>query len=380
MNGRLSHEHGAMCLFKGVPANMQLLVSHIGEALVGLALLSILLGTGGCGPALPAASELSAFDKAGPVQPAVDLGSLMAALRPPGPYRVVTGDVLELHMPAVMRLAVVEQGTPPDRLEPHLCRVGQDGTISLPRVGTIPAAGQTLAEIESAVAASFFPRYLVHRPAVVARVAEYDTQTVSVVGVVKEPGVYQLQSNQMSLLAALMKAGGILTEGAAAIQIHRPGQDGVMEPLLVPIKGLSVPFVDVALRNGDTVEVQRINPQQFMVIGLVNAPGAFPYPPESRYNLMQALAFAGGLNDFADPQYAKVYRQDASGKVVAAVFKLDGQAFTAASNIAIKPGDVVAVEHTALTRTRYLLREILRVGLGVTVRYDLYNNDDDNND
>jgi len=65
----------------------------------------------------------------------------------------------------------------------------------------------------------------------------------------------------------------------------------------------------VAIKDGDTIEVERLDPVTFSVTGLVQKPGAFPYLPGRKVNLMQALAEAGGLNDKADPQFAKVYRQ-----------------------------------------------------------------------
>ncbi|MDY6913083.1 MAG: hypothetical protein SVT52_01310, partial [Planctomycetota bacterium] len=70
------------------------------------------------------------------------------------------------------------------------------------------------------------------------------------------------------------------------------------------------------------------------------------------------------VHDVADPQYVTVYRQDSNGKVVAAVLKLDGPSAVGASNIDLKPGDVVAVEQTLRTRTRLLLAAVVRIGVG----------------
>ncbi len=107
----------------------------------------------------------------------------------------------------------------------------------------------------------------------------------------------------------------------------------------------------------------------FTVMGLVNHPNAFPYPPDVQYNLMEALAFAGGLNLVADPRYVKVYRQNATGEIVSATFGIDNKSFADAYNVMIKPGDVIYVDHTLRTRTNAFLSNVLSVGVGADVRY-----------
>ena len=113
------------------------------------------------------------------------------------------------------------------------------------------------------------------------------------------------------------------------------------------------------------------------MVGLVTKPGVFNYPVGVKYNLMQALAFAGGVNDLAAPSFVKVYRQGTEGNLLAATFSIKGTDLTSASNVTIKPGDVVAVEHTFGTRTRLLLAEILRVTTGVQMVYEVDNGSDD---
>jgi protein involved in polysaccharide export with SLBB domain len=218
----------------------------------------------------------------------------------------------------------------------------------------------------------FHPKFLTTRPSVVARVQEYQTQTVSVMGAVNAQGLYSLRSDEMTLVALLLKAGGIEKDGASVIRIRRPGATGeAADPVVLPIKGLKTPFADVPLKAGDIVEVEEYVPRELLVMGLVTKPGVYPYPPQTTYNLMQALAFGGGVDTHADPQYAKIYRQAEDGKVVVAAFKLDTAAFTEASNIIVKPGDVVAVEHTAATRTRQFFTDLLRFGFGLSAGYSL---------
>jgi protein involved in polysaccharide export with SLBB domain len=137
------------------------------------------------------------------------------------------------------------------------------------------------------------------------------------------------------------------------------------ESLVLPVKGFNIPFVDIELQDGDSVIVERLQPPLFTVMGLVTRPGNFPYPPDVRYTLMQAMGFAGGLNQIAEPRYATIYRLKRDGTCVSATFPIKGKSKLAdASNTLIKPGDIVAVEHTPRTRTAMFLDRTFRVSIG----------------
>jgi len=117
--------------------------------------------------------------------------------------------------------------------------------------------------------------------------------------------------------------------------------------------------------------VERLEQQPFTVIGLVNSQGSYPYPPDVQYNIMQAIGLAGGLNLDLDPRYAMVYRLKPDGNIVSATFQIEnGPMFADALNSRIKPGDIIAVEHTPRTRTTAFLNKVFRVSAGVYLRAD----------
>jgi len=525
---------------------------------------------------LPSAGQLFEFENAGPVAPAVDMDRLARAKISTGPYCVVPDDVLELTMPAILGIVTAERPNVREReqITPYVCRVSESGTITLPVVGKIEVAGKSLAEIESAIINAYYPRYAVTLPSVLARVLEYKTAKVSISGAVKEPGLYELRSDKMSLVALLMEAGGIIDEGAALIRIthsgqtltnnnieaprqkiervieHQPKQtllavpaarytvsneievqltfeqpassnttgqlaimeqDGTIlltehlditrdierrallkrlaqkdsrvstfivaqrlcalaellkpgsgihnnpseiaygnmnsntklnmaqtllaggfedeninsnaklsasdskqsftsdetlheqfvetykeiletldlkrrqevrkkihsgklkktEPFVLPVKGYNIPFADVALQDGDSVVVERLELPLVTVIGLVNEAGNFPYPPNVQYNLMQALGFAGGLDLTTEPRYATVYRLKPNGGIISAVFKIvDDSKLTEDVSTLIKPGDIVDVAHTPRTRTKLFLDKVFRINLGSYLRLE----------
>jgi len=150
--------------------------------------------------------------------------------------------------------------------------------------------------------------------------------------------------------------------------------------LTLPVRGLNIPFADVPLKEGDAVVVERLQTQYISVMGLVSRPGNFPYPPEAQYNLAQALGFAGGLDMVAEPRYVTVYRLRTDGTVVDATFQLvnaaDQEELTERLAVAVKPGDIVSVEHTPRTRTKMFLDRVFRITLGLYFRpEEIWNNE-----
>ncbi len=114
-------------------------------------------------------------------------------------------------------------------------------------------------------------------------------------------------------------------------------------------------------------EYQGKHERIFTVTGLVNKPDAYDYPPDVQYNLMEALAFAGGLDMVADPRYVKVFRQDADGQVLQATFGIGDKALKNAYALAIKPGDVIYVDHTLRTRMNKFLAAVFHITVGASV-------------
>ncbi|MCP4707871.1 MAG: hypothetical protein GY869_04535 [Planctomycetes bacterium] len=324
----------------------------------------------------PAVDVSGNFENATPIQPKLDMQRIVKAQRYTGGYRVVPGDVLEFRMPSIMRSVNPELAYVPGPVEPYTCRVSPAGAIILPIIGAIVVTGRNMGEIETLIVNSYYPKYVHQPPSAVGRVFEYRTAHLTITGAVNEPGVHECHSDELSLVNLIMKAKGIVNEGAAAIRIYRNGNTSTIEPLLLPVKGLNIPFADVALNDGDMVEVEQLNPQVFTVIGLVNQSGVFPYPPGTKYNLMQALAFAGGVNEVAAPKYARIYRQRDDGSIISASFRLKGTRITDAPSTVVKPGDIVAVEQTFSTQTRLFLAQLFRITAGVTYRLDSLYNDD----
>ena len=119
---------------------------------------------------------------------------------------------------------------------------------------------------------------------------------------------------------------------------------------------------------------EKIELPLFSVLGLVNRPGNFPYPPDVQYNLMQALGFAEGLDRAAEPRYATIYRLKPDETIVSAIFQVvntgNDSMLADALNIRIKPGDIIDVEHTPRTRTKLFLDSVFGFNIGAYYRFD----------
>ena len=139
--------------------------------------------------------------------------------------------------------------------------------------------------------------------------------------------------------------------------------------LVLPVRGLNIPFADVPLHEGDSVVVERFEPQYVTVLGLVGSPGNYPYPPEAQYNLAETVAFAGGLDMIAKPRYVSMYRLRADGTVASATFELvdpdNQEELTSSLATRVKPGDIVSVESTPRTRTNVFFDRYFRFSTGM---------------
>ncbi len=148
--------------------------------------------------------------------------------------------------------------------------------------------------------------------------------------------------------------------------------DQAVTTLVLPIKGLNIPFNDVTLQEGDTVTVEWPRELLISVLGLVRDPGNFPYPPNTEYNLIQAIGLAGGLDPVSDPRYVSIYRLQPDGEISSITIQLvntrNEQDLTDALAMPVKAGDVISVEHTLRTRTNVFFDRYFRLTFGSLCR------------
>jgi polysaccharide export outer membrane protein len=91
-----------------------------------------------------------------------------------------------------------------------------------------------------------------------------------------------------------------------------------------------------------TIVVRQINSRKVFITGEVKTPGAFPLTGPR--TVMQVIALAGGLNEWADAKNITVARTE-NGRQVSFKFNYKdvAQGKKLEQNILLKPGDTVIV-------------------------------------
>ena len=88
--------------------------------------------------------------------------------------------------------------------------INQDGNIDFPVLGSIHIAGMTRNEVTNYIKNELISRNLVNDPVVTV---EYANLQYSVLGEVRAPGQYNINSDKVTLLEALSKAGDMTING-----------------------------------------------------------------------------------------------------------------------------------------------------------------------
>lgn len=238
-------------------------------------------------------------------------------------YRIGAEDLLEIFVFEVPELS-------------RTVRVSSSGDVSLPLVGTVKVAGMSPVNVEGVLTDRLKKSYL-KDPQVSVFVKEYKSDPVSVVGAVKMPGLYQIQTRK-NLIEVLALAQGFsegpLRQPGRSIIVTRkeanapaarsatdgtpggaaPGETGSLE---IPIKSLMEtgdPKWNVPIYPGDVVKV--VPAGTVYVAGSVTRPGAFPLTDFDNVSAIQALAMAGGTTKVASRKNAIIIRRDAAGNRV----------------------------------------------------------------
>ena len=86
-------------------------------------------------------------------------------------------------------------------------QVADSGTVNLPLIGDVVAAGKTAQQLERDLVKKYGGKYL-QSPQVTVSVKEYNSQRVTIEGAVKKPGVYPIRG-KASLLQFIATAEGL---------------------------------------------------------------------------------------------------------------------------------------------------------------------------
>lgn len=196
--------------------------------------------------------------------------------------------------------------------------VDADGMFTFPYLNRVKAAGLTAAELQAQLATLLRNGYL-RNPQIRVEVDLFRSQSVMVIGEVRQAGKIPMTGPTMSLLEALVAAGSPTAQASTEIIVRRRSVDGKEgEEIRVNRRDLEVGKTDVIIRDGDIINVPQA--QRFYVDGYVRNPGYYVLEPGM--TVQQAIALAGGLAERGSDRGITATRS-VNGKNVAVDVKLE---------------------------------------------------------
>lgn len=226
------------------------------------------------------------------VSSTVPAAEMMEGIEPDlsAPYRVGPRDVLVISV----------FGAPDPRLERIEDRVAEDGTFSLPGIGSLAVRDLSERQIADKVRAEL-SRYVENLSSVEVKVKEFHFKPISVIGAVEHRGPLSM-SGRLTLLEAIAAAGGLTEKHGDVIHVLRHQPDGRTAQLAVSVDDLLVkgdPAANIPIQAADVINVPSALEITVSCIGEVGRTGAIVFRSTERVTLLSALARAGGLTDRA---------------------------------------------------------------------------------
>ena len=130
-------------------------------------------------------------------------------------------------------------------------QVSEGGTVNLPLVGEVQAAGKTAQDVERDLEKKLGAKYL-QSPQVTVLVKEYNSQRVTVEGAVKKPGVYPIRG-RLTLLQVIATAEGFDTTSDTTVVIFRNTQGKRMAARFDIGQIRSGQTTDPPIQSGDVI-------------------------------------------------------------------------------------------------------------------------------
>lgn len=207
-------------------------------------------------------------------------------------------------------------------------RVANDGTITLPLLGRVRAAGMTPTQLRHALEQDWGKSYI-QDPQVTVFVQEFHSRPVSVIGAVERPGLYPL-TGPRTLVEMLSMAGGLAKRNTAPagrfVYVTRKGNFTDL-PSVEGLQQVAADKVEIDLKrllysHEDALNIE-VRPQDIISVSKadvvyvggdgVRKPGAFVLEDRENVTVLQAIAMAEGLSSNAAKSDARIIRTAADG-------------------------------------------------------------------
>jgi polysaccharide export outer membrane protein len=191
-------------------------------------------------------------------------------------------------------------------------RVTDAGELPLIMGGSVHVAELTPNDAAHAVEEALRRARLMQNPRVLVTIAENATHSVSVLGEVRTPGAYDIQTPR-SVLDVLTLAGGLTDSADRKVLIQRHGT-GEKVPYFLSNSPDVAMNTSVAVNPGDTVLVPKAG--IVYVLGDVGRAGGYTMTNnDAQLSVLQLIARAGGTNRSAVPSHARLIRKSGGSYV-----------------------------------------------------------------
>src|SRR5690349_337670 len=212
---------------------------------------------------------------------------------------------------------IIIQGPEMDEITNRPYRLDPDGYVSLPMLGRVKAGGLTIGDFETQLNRAAI-KY-VRNPQLVASVAEFHSQPISVVGAVNQPGAQQLQGKK-TLMQVISMVGGFRSDAGNTLTVTRESQWG---PLPLPnattdpsgkysVAEISIPELlqektpqlNIPIMPNDVITIPVS--ETVYVVGDVHKPGGFLLGEHKNMTVLQAVAMAEGISGTSDSKHSRI--------------------------------------------------------------------------
>jgi polysaccharide export outer membrane protein len=261
-----------------------------------------------------------------------------------------------------------------------IVRIDHQGNIRLPLAGRVHASGLTVEKLEKEIATQL--SRIMNDPEVSVSVAEYRSHPVSVLGAVRNPGVYQV-TGRKTLFEVLSLAGGLSPDAGNMVKITRlssagplplpnvtvdkSGEFGIGELNVRSVMEAKSPEENIDVFSNDVITVPKAD--LIYVIGAVRRSGSFPLIEKEQISVLQAVSLAEGLDRVAAAKSARILRQLTPGSErtelpINVQQILDGRA----QDVALHANDILFIP-TSLAKSVSIraLEAAVQAGTGIAV-------------
>lgn len=271
------------------------------------------------------------------------------AVTPPSDYVLGAGDQLVLVVPDLAT-----------DFDEKTFRIDMSGTVSLPYVGHLQAAGLTTSDLEFQVKQHL--QAILKDPQVVINITAFGGQPASVLGSVNTPGIVQLQGRK-NIFQVLALAGGFADDAGYSVNLTREirwgaipvpgahldvtGQHSIASIKIKDIMNSTDAAENIEVLPGDIVSVPKAD--LVYAVGSVMKPGGFLLNQHDSLSALQVVSLAEGLQRTAAADKAKVLRKlPGSLSRVEIAVNLKQIMAGAATDVPLLPDDILFIPSSAV--------------------------------